>query len=108
MNKTIILLIITIIIWISILWGLASAQTLFNSPDFTLYQGENSWVLITPQYDYYAVWLGQDLGAMWIERNSGLSTCIIIRKGTEQDCSLKEFSIMMNRFPRELIKSLKL
>lgn len=76
---------------------------------FIFFQYEYGWILITPNEDYFATWLETDtLGAMWIERNTNLSTCLIIKNGKENECTLQQFSILMNRFPREIIEDLKL
>ena len=85
---------------------LVSAQTIYQDNDFIFHQYEDGWILLTPKYDYFAVWLGKDLGAMWIERKTGFTTCLIINQGIEQECSFREFSILLTKFPYEIIERL--
>ena len=68
---------------------------------------ETGWILIMSEFDYFAKWLGEDLGAMWVYTDQ-TSDCLIIRKGEPTDCTLQEFSILLCYYPAKRIEELKI
>ncbi|MCP6718099.1 MAG: hypothetical protein KJI70_00930 [Patescibacteria group bacterium] len=81
---------------------------LYNKNGFLLHgSSKEGWIFLTPKVDYFAMWLGEDLGAIWINKETRLSTCLTIRGGQEDECTLREFSILLANFPYELIEDLK-
>jgi len=81
---------------------------LYNQDGFLLHGSpEEGWIFITPEVDYFAMWLGEDLGSIWIYKQTGFSECLMIRKGNPETCEIKELSILMHYFPIQLIEELK-
>ena len=81
----------------------------YQENGFTLYGNpEDGWVFITPDESSFTMWIGEDLGTIAIEKGTEwrLTTCILIRNGKQDECSLREFSILFYNFPKEFITSL--
>jgi hypothetical protein len=50
---------------------------LYNQDGFLLHGSpEEGWIFITPEVDYFAMWLGEDLGSIWIDKQTGDSECL--------------------------------
>lgn len=106
--KKIIIIILFILLAIVLFIALPINALVYQQGEFLLYGSpEEGWIFLTPKYNYFAIWLGKDLGCMWIERETRLVTCLMIRKGKEAECSMQEISILVSNFPHELIQSLR-
>ena len=82
---------------------------LYNQDGFLLHGSpEEGWIFITPEVDYFAMWLEEDLGSIWIDRQTGDSECLVIRNGNPETCEIRELSILMHYFPSQLIEELKI
>lgn len=99
-------LIITILL-LSI--ALPIQASLYNESGFILDgSAETGWILITPTDDYFGYWLAENtLGSMVINKETRIATCWLIKDGLEEKCSLQDFSILLTKFPYELIEDLK-
>ena len=83
-------------------------QAILYQQDGFILKGSPSenWILITPQYNYFAYWEGNELRSIWIERTTGATECLIIRDGIPTDCTINEFSTLLYVYPFEEIQQL--
>ena len=78
---------------------------LYNQNGFLLHGSpEEGWIFITPEADYFAMWLEEDLGSIWIDRQTGDCECLMVRQGNPETCETRELSILMHYFPSQLIE----
>ncbi len=99
-----------IIITILLLLIASPIQAILYNENGFIFSGsaENGWMLITPTEDYFGFWLRENvLGSISIDKETRIADCWLIEKGSEEKCSLQDFSILLTKFPYELIEDLK-
>jgi len=64
---------------------------------------EEGWIFITPNADYFSMWIGNILGTVGTDNQ-----CIIVDEGKTRECVLRETSILLFNFPYNEIEKLKM
>lgn len=81
---------------------------LVNASGFILSGNKtDGWILITPNEDYYARWIKDELWAVWINHKTNLIDCTVIRGGKDYPCTLSDVSIILSYYPVDKINKLK-
>ena len=92
-------LIYTLLILSFLLLGLNCYALTYDQGGYSLSGSpEDGWRLTGTDFTYFAMWIGEDLGAIWYYAGTNLYQCIMIRNGTPYNCSLKDLSILMYNY----------
>jgi hypothetical protein len=80
----------------------------YSENGFTLSgNAQEGWILITPKEDYYAKWFEGELWTLWLNNETHIASCRIIRESKDYECTLQEFSIILSYYPYQQINEIK-